>query len=273
MAGFVEEVRSRRSEVGSHTPVLLYCWRGGMRSSSMEWLFNTAGIETNRIRGGYKAYRQWVHESIFVFAKRAKLEVLGGNTGSGKTEILAELRKLGEQVLDLEGIANHRGSAFGHLLLEDQPSNEHFANLLAFEMNALDLNKRIWIEDESRLIGRVVLPNEIFDAIQAAPHHILKMDSKRRAEWLVELYGDAPIPQFEAAFDAIKKRLGGNNHKEAIEQLASGNHTAAAEIALNYYDKAYNRALEKAMEIGETFYEYPIESETFEEIAKMLVKK
>ncbi|MEY2794218.1 MAG: hypothetical protein RJA76_2210, partial [Bacteroidota bacterium] len=107
--------------------ILVHCWRGGMRSASMAWLLETAGLKVFLLEGGYKSYRNFV---LKIQSEPLPLRVLGGKTGSGKTELLREMKNAGFQVIDLEDLAKHRGSAFGHFGLEEQPSSEHFENLL-----------------------------------------------------------------------------------------------------------------------------------------------
>lgn len=248
----------------------VYCWRGGMRSGSVELLLNTSGLKANRIKGGYKGYRSWANQIIEDFQHYPNIRVISGMTGSGKTQILHELQKCGEQIIDLEGLANHRGSAFGHLMQEPQPSTEHFINILALEIFNLDKSKTIWIEDESRLVGRVVLPDPIYNSIQNSPHHVIQLPMKRRVEWLAEEYGNAPRKELEEAFLAIKKRLGGLRLKEALEAVAQNDALTAAEKALSYYDGTYSHALDIAKSEGCEIIEHNYTSEGFDTIAANL---
>src|SRR5690554_1798449 len=150
MRALVEGVEA---EVGGSTgEVLVHCWRGGMRSQSVAWLLEMYGFKVSVLEGGYKSYRRW---TIAQMDDVPPLLVVGGRTGVGKTEILDALRELGEEVVDLEGLANHRGSAFGGLLLEEQPSQKHFENLLGMAMaHARRSGRAVWMEDESRMIGQ-----------------------------------------------------------------------------------------------------------------------
>ncbi|WP_170266438.1 tRNA 2-selenouridine(34) synthase MnmH [Phaeocystidibacter luteus] len=269
LAYFVTEAKTMAND----KTIVLYCWRGGMRSGSMEWLLETAGLKVERIKGGYKAYRGWANQKIESYSNGAKWRVLSGMTGSGKTEVLKALAQKGEQVIDLEGLAEHRGSAFGHLLMKPQPTTEHFMNLLGKELHALRSSKPIWIEDESRLIGKVVLPNALYDAIQDAPHYDLNVTTDRRAKNLVEQYGDASADQFKASFTSIKKRLGGLRYKQAVESVDNGDLEAAATLALDYYDKTYSHALVEARKGGATIYPIKIEDEmTFDEVAQHIIE-
>jgi tRNA 2-selenouridine synthase len=216
--------------------VLVHCWRGGMRSGSMSWLFETAGLQVKILVGGYKAYR---NEVLDIFERPIPFRVLGGKTGSGKTEILPELAKRGHQVLDLEGLAHHRGSAFGHLGLEAQPTSEHFENEVHRVLCGLDYSKEIWVEDESRHIGQVFMGASLYNQLRAAPVVFLDIDPKYRLPHLVNVYASYPKEDLAKALGKIKKRLGLDRYAIAMEALEAGDFSLVAEITLHYYDKAY----------------------------------
>ena len=137
-------------KVASNRELLVHCWRGGMRSNNFCQFVGMAGIKTHSLKGGYKAYR---HQALESFKRPMNLILLTGCTGSGKSEVLRALKSQGEQVLDLENLANHKGSAFGGLLMPPQPTTEQFQNELFEEILLLDPSRRIWVEDESK-IGR-----------------------------------------------------------------------------------------------------------------------
>lgn len=217
--------------------MLVHCWRGGMRSSSMAELFESAGLKTFLLKGGYKSYRNHVLTS---FDLPLDIRIVGGETGSGKTEILHALRDMGEQIVDLEQLASHRGSSFGALGMKSQPSFEHFENTLLAELKKLDPTKRVWIEDESRSIGRVYIPAPFWARMEAAPIYRVHIPFEVRVQRLIIDYGNFPKDILKDGLDRIKKRLGGLDYKNALEALENGDLATATELALRYYDKAYN---------------------------------
>jgi tRNA 2-selenouridine synthase len=166
-------------KISKEKKILVHCWRGGMRSAKFAELLNSHGFEARTLIKGYKAYRRFVldgfsHEKL----QNVKLLIIGGETGSGKTEILKHIAATGEQVIDLEALAHHKGSAFGALGEEPQPTYEHFENELSFALGKLDLSKRIWLEDESRNIGRTQIPSALWEKMKEAP--ILRVTVPRK---------------------------------------------------------------------------------------------
>ena len=222
--------------------VLVHCWRGGMRSGSMAWLFETAGLKVKILVGGYKAYR---NEVLAIFDQPIPFRVLGGKTGSGKTEILHELANRGHQVLDLEGIAHHRGSAFGHLGLEVQPTSEHFENEVHAVLRTFDYQREIWVEDESRHIGQVFMGAPLYNQLREAPIVFLDIAPIYRLPHLVDVYASYPKEDLAKALGKIKKRLGLDRFAIALEALEAGDFSLVAEITLHYYDKAYMYGLDQ----------------------------
>lgn len=248
----------RGLETAAGRRLLLYCWRGGMRSEAMAWLFSTGGIEPMVLRGGYKAYRNHILGEL---GRERKYLILGGLTGSGKTGILKHMLSLGAQVTDLEGLASHRGSAFGALGQAPQPSTEHFANLLFDDLSGMREEEPVWLEDESRNIGTVFMPDCFYARMQAAPVIALMMSIETRMPRLLREYTSFPGEDILASVLKISKRLGGDRTREAIEALDRDDYPTAIRITLEYYDKSYHYGLTKRPE-GQVIY---INTETDDE--------
>jgi tRNA 2-selenouridine synthase len=222
--------------------VLIHCWRGGMRSSSLGWLLETAGFEVQTLKKGYKAFRNFVLDQ---FEEERKIYILSGYTGSGKTEILHASRDLGEQMIDLEALANHEGSVFGYLGKGSQPTGEQFQNRLGMALYHTNSDRPLWLEDESRFIGRRQIPYKLFNQMQTAPVFRINVPKEARIKRLVEDYANYPINGLKESILKIKKRLGGLRTQQAIEALEAGNFKKTADLVLHYYDKAYDRQLQK----------------------------
>ncbi|MDP3453053.1 MAG: tRNA 2-selenouridine(34) synthase MnmH [Bacteroidales bacterium] len=221
--------------------LLIHCWRGGMRSSSMAWLLENVGIKSTLLIGGYKSYRSYI---LSCFDTPLKIILLGGYTGSGKTDLLKILKDSGQQVLDLEGIAEHKGSAFGAIGQPDQPSNEYFENLLYSQIKKLDRESVVWIEDESRNIGKVFIPEPLWKQMRVSPLVKVEASFETRVERLMRDYGCYPVDKLCASIKKIEKRLGYDKCKLALDACERGDLKSAAEISLLYYDKAYGNQLE-----------------------------
>ena len=213
-----------------------------MRSEAMAWLFSLGDLDVSVLEGGYKAYRRYLLEKL---SEKRKMIVLGGMTGSSKTHILRFLASRGHQVIDLEKLANHKGSAFGALGQPPQPTTEQFGNFLFKEWMQSDLHQPCWVEDESRNIGSVFLPDQFYLNMQDTPVIVLVMDVKTRLPRLMEEYSEYPAESLKASVLKISKRLGGDNTRDAIEAVEKGDISKAIEISLNYYDKAYMYGLKK----------------------------
>lgn len=218
------------------------CWRGGLRSGSIAWLFNAAGISAVTLKGGYKAFRRWVLEQ---FETPYELKILGGLTGSGKTALLKKFRENGEQIIDLESLAAHRGSAFGSLGLSQQHTTEHFENCLAMELSQLDPSKPIWVEDESRMIGLCNIPKPFYQKMQQAPLYLLETSLEERIEKLIKDYGSLDKDILISSVQKISKKLGGARTKEVIQYIENSVLEKAVALLLTYYDSAYQHSLKK----------------------------
>lgn len=222
--------------------VLVHCWRGGMRSVAVSWLLDMYGFKVYTLDGGYKDFRNWVCEQ---FDKAYNLKILGGYTGSAKTLLLRELQRKKQMAIDLEKLANHKGSAFGAIGEEPQPTQEMFENLLATDLfNKVSLGKgSIWIEDESQRIGRLIIPNSFWNQMRTSQIYFLDIPFEERLNYLVTIYGSYESEKLIEAIERIQKRLGGLETKKAINFLLENNIKECFNILLRYYDKLYNKGL------------------------------
>lgn len=240
IGGNLSSLLTQTEAAAAGKPLLLYCWRGGMRSGSLAWLLDLYGLPVSTLTGGYKSYRHW---ALAQLAAARKLLVLAGATGTGKTELLHALRAAGHQVLDLEALANHNGSAFGALGHAPQPTTEQFENLLAGQLQHLDPTRATWVEDESRTIGRITIPDEFWKQMQTAPAVVLQAGMDYRCRRLVAEYGRFTQAELSAALQKIERKLGGLAYRQAQEALHAGDLHTVAQLTLNYYDKAYAKWL------------------------------
>lgn len=234
------EIINHAESVANGGELLVHCWRGGMRSTNFCQILEMARLKTLQLAGGYKAYRE---RAVASYQQPMQLHIIGGLTGSGKSQILRALEKRGEQIIDLEKLASHKGSVFGGLLMPPQPTTEQFQNELFEKIMRLDLSKRIWVEDESIAIGKIFLPEPFWRKMSTAPVYDVSADKPARVERLVDEYGHADKLRFLEAMQSIAKKLGGQHFKAAKEKLEAGDMASTIEILLTYYDKAYGTGL------------------------------
>jgi tRNA 2-selenouridine synthase len=228
----------------SHAPngeALIYCWRGGIRSNTMAWLLSSAGMNVTLLEGGYKEYRHWC---LRQFELTRPLLVLSGKTGAGKTEILHELVRSGESVLDLEGLAHHRGSAFGSLGLPEQPTQEMFENKIAWCLGEFANSTRIWVENESRFIGRLRIPDVFFDQTNSAALIFIDRDLNARAHRILAEYGKFDAGILAEKTRGLTKRMGGDRVKVSVEALEAGDLMGWVLPLLDYYDRNYEHSIQ-----------------------------
>ncbi|MEX0588405.1 MAG: tRNA 2-selenouridine(34) synthase MnmH [Cyanobium sp.] len=221
----------------------LHCWRGGMRSGSMAWLAATLDLPVLLLNGGYKAYRHWV---LATFEQPWPLLVLGGRTGTGKTVLLLALREQGADVIDLEGLAHHRGSSFGGLGLPEQPSTEHYENLLASELQAISgSGGPIWLEAESAQVGRCRIPAGLWRQMGVAPAIEIQRSLPERVEQLVAVYGSQDQNALREATERIARRLGPQRTAAALAAIEGCDWSGACLQMLDYYDRCYDLELSR----------------------------
>lgn len=222
---------------------LVYCWRGGQRSGSVATILGQIGWRTDTIAGGYKAWRSLVVEALNVTPFAPPLTVLDGNTGSAKTEVLNLLPGLGLQVIDLEGLARHRGSLFG-AMPGGQPDQKGFDTALAMQIARLDPTRPVVVEAESSKVGNIRLPVQLWKAMQAAPRIAIAAPPGARARYLTRAYGD--LIAEPARLQGIIAQLRPSHAAERIAawqaMAASGQHEAlAAALMEHHYDPRYLR--------------------------------
>lgn len=233
----VRNLQTTESETHTPNTVLVHCWRGGMRSAGVAWLLDLYGFKVYTLVGGYKVFRKWVAQQ---FEKEYAFNIIGGYTGSGKTLLLHELQKKNRSIIDLEALANHKGSAFGGM--GPQPSQEMFENLLAISLKEKG-PAPTYLEDESQRIGNLQIPMALWNTIRRSPVYFIDIPFEKRLEYISGEYGKMEKEKLVNAVIRIQKRLGGLETKNAINYLLEDNIKESFRILLRYYDKWYGKAL------------------------------
>ena len=234
-------------ETGAFQP-LVYCWRGGQRSHAMATILSQVGWRTTLLEGGYKTWRRHVTARLYDGVLPLRLILLDGNTGSGKTEVLLKLEALGQQVVDLEGLAAHRGSLLGGFSDRPQPSQKMFESRLLGVLDGLDPARPVFVEAESSKVGQRMVPPALWQAMASAPRIELAAAPEARARYLVRAYRD--IIEDRAALDEALRRLPtppGRKRLAAWAELADAGAFEALALALMelHYDPAYRRSSRK----------------------------
>jgi tRNA 2-selenouridine synthase len=285
MRKMLEEVENLIKYHNKSKIVLVHCWRGGMRSAGVAWLLDLYGFKVYTLVGGYKFFRRWTLQE---FEKPRAFNILGGYTGSGKTELLKQLTSSGERIIDLESLANHKGSAFGNIGLPAQPSQEMFENLLAWGLHfgVLQENgtgeesisdnrqsqKSLWLEDESQRIGSVNIPQAIWQQMRSADVYFLDVPFNERLRHIAEEYGQLDRTKMIDAIERIRKRLGGMEAKTATSLLQENKIEDAFRILLKYYDKWYLKGLMNRKELSGQCISIKLERVDAEENAKQFLE-
>lgn len=255
---------------GYNQKICFYCARGGTRSTAVFEALLEKGYDVYKLEGGYKSYRNYILMEMDNYINQIDLLVLTGNTGSGKTIVLNNMLSQGYPVIDLEGLANHRGSLFGAVGLGDQPSQKDFEDKLFYNLKEyIDNNNfKIMVESESRKIGNVYLPNKLNDKLKTAEHILLEVSVDKRADIIIDTYQPINKDDIVHILDnyCFVKRLGYewiNNMKEYLDN--DDYHSLVVHLLVDYYDKLY------ANSHKEYNYKQVIESDDLNEITKILI--
>lgn len=246
---------NQQTTTNQQPEVFVYCWRGGMRSGAVSWLLNLYGFKVYTLAGGYKSFRNYI---LKTFEQPFNFKILGGYTGSGKTEMLQEISSNGDVVIDLEKIAQHKGSAFGSLNLPPQPTQEMFENILGMALLAAigkttsnnSQATSIWLEDESQRIGNLNIPMELWKTMRKSPLYFFEIPFEERLNYIVQEYGKGDTQKLKDATVRISKRLGGLETKNTLQFLDEGNTKEAFRILLHYYDKLYLKGLHNREDVS-----------------------
>jgi tRNA 2-selenouridine synthase len=230
---FIERI----NQLSTSKKVFVYCFRGGMRSNSFAWFLNSFGYDAQLLQGGYKAFRNYV---LNYFNLPLKIILIGGKTGSKKTEILKKLKSEGYPTLNIEEIANHKGSAFGNINQLKQEPQQIFENKLFKELQAIQNKGYVIIEDESQTLGFNKIPHAFWLEMKKAPIIKINLTLEERLNHLVKEYTTINKELLIAAVNKISQQLGPLNTKRCIENIKENNLVEAARICLNYYDRAYD---------------------------------
>ena len=252
--------------------ILVHCWRGGMRSGAVAWLLDFYGYEVYLLEGGYKAYRNYVLQS---FEKNYPFVLLGGYTGSGKTELLHELMQLHQQVLDLEGIASHKGSAFGGIGMDLQPTQEMFENKMIHELRKIMKSNptQIWVEDESQRIGKLNIPHGIWNQMRLSTVYFLDIPFNERLDYILKDYGKQDVELLMQATERIQKRLGPLETSTALYLLKELKIKEAFAILLKYYDKLYKKSLHNRNDVESVLHAISLAGLNRDEKVRILLKE
>lgn len=271
-------VSEKRKEENKPATLLVHCWRGGMRSAGVAWLLDLYGYKVYTLTGGYKMYRRWALQQ---FEKDYPIQIIGGYTGSGKTEALQKLISEHNCIIDLEKMASHKGSAFGNLGQAPQPSQEMFENELAkalfgasgqcIKILAAGGSPVIWMEDESQRIGDVNIPTSFYRSMRNKKLYFLNIPFEERLNFIVTHYGKFEKEKLLNAIERIKKRLGGQETKTAVNCLLEDDIKGCFTVLLYYYDKFYLKGLQSRENFDKLFHKIELDTVSPEQTSRKLI--
>jgi tRNA 2-selenouridine synthase len=252
---------------------LLYCKRGGMRSLSLYQVLSMSGVKVLRLKNGYRGYRKLVSENLKNYRLDNKLIILHGLTGVGKTALLLMLEQRGYPVIDLEGLARHRGSVFGSVGLGLQRSQKDFDALLLQKLDALSTEPLVFIEGEGRRIGNIYLPHFLSEAMSDGYKVLLTASLEKRVKRILATYNPKALATqeleaLEQAICSLKNRLGRQRTDQLLELLKSGDLRTVVEILCHdYYDRLYSDSRPETAS-----FDLEIEAEDLEQAVNDIIK-
>ncbi|MAV86859.1 MAG: tRNA 2-selenouridine(34) synthase MnmH [Rhodospirillaceae bacterium] len=241
-------LEAKLSEMGSDFRPLIYCWRGGQRSRAFAQICSEIGWHSHLLKGGYKSYRRGIVKTLEHIADKFKFIVIGGYTGSGKTDILVKLEEIGAQVVNLEGLAKHRGSLLGALPDQSQPSQKYFESQLVKKLSLFDKRHPIFIEAESSRIGKLLIPNNIWKHMSLAPLVMINVSRDARSEYLFSSYKNliSQTKYLACLIHGMKTRYGNERIVYWQNLLDDKNWLGLAKSLLkDHYDPAYQRSMKR----------------------------
>lgn len=219
--------------------LVFFCARGGFRSSSLVSLFKSIGINAIKLDNGYKGYRRYINEQLPLMVQEIQFVVLYGNTGTGKTDILKSLKQEGMDILDLEGCANHRGSTLGSVGLGEQNNQKTFESLV-YESLANRKTNLVFIEGESKRIGKDIIPDYLFDAMNKGMKIKIEANIERRIDNILKDYVHGTDDELISALNYLRKYLGNTNIDFYIESINKHEYKKVIEeLMVKYYDPLY----------------------------------
>ena len=277
----LRNIASQLPKVAAEVPragrILVYCFRGGKRSRLWCDALETIGFRVDRLKGGWKAYRLWVNQQLSLWPLRFRYQMLCGPTGCGKTRLLLALKHQGAQVLDLEALANHRGSLIGGIPDSPQPSQKWFDSMLLQQLRAFDPNQPVWTEAESKKIGALQLPQALFEKMHAGRAFSLSAPMSQRVELWREDYRhfEADPAWLIERLRPLRPLVGAAEFAE-WETLAERKQMPALfqRLMQNHYDPAYARSIGRhypTLAAGEQLPLETLDAPALEQVARRLI--
>jgi tRNA 2-selenouridine synthase len=227
---------------------LVYCWRGGKRSGALALVLDQIGFKVHLLEGGYAEFRRAVTAALDELPPRFHYRVVCGKTGSGKSRLLSELAAQGAQVLDLETLANHRGSVLGLVPGSPQPSQKQFDTRVWNALRHFDASRTVWIESESKKVGELRVPQPLIERMRASPCVRLELPVHARVDLLMQDYDFfvRDVPVFCERLDALRA-LRGNDVVNGWQAAAKSGHieSVVRELLVDHYDPVYLASMQR----------------------------